>query len=67
MLLYTLIVLIICLPVLVAEIVLGKNTSSSALQAPVKLAGTNWMPLDYFFCGTIGYNFILFSNNGLDC
>ena len=48
-LLYTLIVSIICLPILVAEIVLGKNTSSSALQAPVKLGGTNWMPLGLLF------------------
>ena len=44
-LLYILIVLIVCLPVFVAEMALGRNSTASTLLAPVKLAGKNWYPL----------------------
>ena len=43
-LLYILIVLIVCLPVFVAEMALGRNAMASTLLAPVKLAGKNWYP-----------------------
>lgn len=47
--LYVLIVLIVCLPIFVAEFALGRNTTSSALIAPIKAAGTNWAPLGWLF------------------
>ena len=47
--LYVLIVLIVCLPVFVAEMALGRNAMKSALLAPVKLGGTNWYPLGILF------------------
>ena len=54
-LLYLLIVLIVCLPVFVAEMALGRNALKSALLAPVELAGTNWYPLGIlFFIAPIG-------------
>tara|TARA_Y100001970_G_scaffold32497_2_gene40347 strand:+ start:86 stop:1411 length:1326 start_codon:yes stop_codon:yes gene_type:complete len=54
-LLYLLIVLIVCLPVFVAEMALGRNAMKSALLAPVELAGTNWYPLGIlFFIAPIG-------------
>ena len=54
-LLYVLIVLIVCLPVFVAELALGKNAMASSLLAPVKLGGTNWSPLGVlFFLAPIG-------------
>ncbi len=49
LLLYILIVLIVCLPVLVAEMVLGRSTGSSALLAPVKAAGDRWGLLGWLF------------------
>ena len=48
-LLYILIVLIVCLPVFVAEMALGRNAMASTLLAPVKLAGKNWYPLGILF------------------
>ncbi len=48
-LLYILIVLIVCLPVFVAEMALGRNATASTLLAPVKLAGKNWYPLGILF------------------
>ena len=48
-LLYLLIVLIVCLPVFVAEMALGRNATASTLLAPVKLAGKNWYPLGILF------------------
>ena len=47
--LYILIVLIICLPVFVAEMALGRNAMASSLIAPVKLGGKNWSPLGILF------------------
>ena len=53
--LYILIVLIVCLPVFVAEMALGRSSMASSLLAPVKLAGKNWYPLGLlFFVAPIG-------------
>ena len=49
LLLYILIVLIVCLPVLVSEMVLGRGTASSALVAPVKAAGSQWSWMGWLF------------------
>ena len=48
-LLYIFIVLVVCLPVFVAELALGKNAMVSSLLAPIKLGGTNWTPLGLLF------------------
>ena len=45
LILYLLIVLVVCLPVLVAEMVLGRSTGQSPLMAPVKAAGPRWQPV----------------------
>ena len=59
LILYVLIVLIVCLPVLVAEMVLGRSTASSPFIAPIKAAGENWKPLGWLFaiasCGILSY------------
>ena len=47
--LYILVVLVVCLPIFVAEFSLGRNTSSSAFLAPIKAAGSNWSPLGWLF------------------
>ena len=47
--LYLLVVLVVCLPIFVAEFSLGRNTSSSAFLAPIKAAGSNWAPLGWLF------------------
>ena len=47
--LYVLIVLVVCLPVLVAEMVLGRSTGKSPLLAPVQAAGRTWQPLGWLF------------------
>ena len=48
-LLYILIVLIVCLPVFVAEMALGRSAMASSLLAPVKLGGKLWYPLGILF------------------
>ena len=48
-LLYLLVVLVVCLPIFVAEFSLGRGTSSSAFIAPIKAAGKNWAPLGWLF------------------
>ena len=48
-LLYILIVIIVCLPVFVAELALGKNAMVSSLLAPVKLGGASGSPLGILF------------------
>ncbi|MEX1318089.1 MAG: sodium-dependent transporter, partial [Synechococcaceae cyanobacterium] len=48
-LLYLLIVLVVCLPVLVAEMVLGRSTGHAPLIAPVTAGGRRWMPLGWMF------------------
>jgi len=49
LLLYVLVVLLVCLPVLVAEMVLGRTTKSSPFLAPIKIAGSSWTPLGILF------------------
>ncbi|ABB35710.1 sodium-dependent transporter [Synechococcus sp. CC9605] len=49
LLLYVLIVLLVCLPVLVAEMVLGRSTGQSPLLAPVAAAGRRWQPMGWLF------------------
>ena len=63
LLLYVLIVLVVCLPVLVAEMVLGRSTSSSPLLAPVKAGGKLWQPMGWVFviasCGILSFYAVL--------
>ena len=55
LILYILIVSLVCLPVFIAELALGRNSSSSALIAPVKLGGRKWFPLGIlFFIAALG-------------
>ena len=49
LLLYVLIVLVVCLPVLIAEMVLGRSTGNSPLLAPVTAAGRRWQPMGWLF------------------
>ena len=59
LLLYVLVVLIVCLPVLVGEMVLGRSTASSPFLAPVKAAGEKWQLLGWLFtiasCGILSF------------
>jgi len=48
-LLYILVVLVVCLPIFVAEFALGRNTSTSAFLAPIKAAGGKWSLLGWLF------------------
>ncbi|MCT0224041.1 sodium-dependent transporter [Synechococcus sp. CS-1328] len=48
-LLYVVIVLVVCLPVLVAEMVLGRSTSHAPLIAPITAGGRRWAPLGLLF------------------
>ena len=63
LLLYVLIVLLVCLPVLVAEMVLGRSTAQSPLLAPVAAAGANWRPMGWLFvmasCGILAFYAVL--------
>ena len=52
--LYVLIVLAVCLPVLVAEMVLGRSTGHAPLLAPVTAAGRRWAPLGWLFLAAAG-------------
>ena len=47
--LYLLVVLIVCIPVFVAEMALGRSSMASSLLAPVKLGGNKWYPLGVIF------------------
>ena len=47
--LYIFVVLVVCIPIFVAELALGRNTSSSAFLAPIKAAGIKWAPLGWLF------------------
>jgi NSS family neurotransmitter:Na+ symporter len=62
-LLYLLIVLVVCLPVLVAEMVLGRSTGKSPFNAPVEVAGANWRPMGWLFviaaCGILAFYAVL--------
>ncbi len=59
LLLYVIVVLVVCLPVLVGEMILGRSTASSPFVAPIKLAGNNWKPLGFLFalasCGILSF------------
>jgi neurotransmitter:Na+ symporter, NSS family len=48
-LLYVLLVLLIGLPVMLAEFAVGRGAKQSAVQALVQLGGGNWRPLGYLF------------------
>ena len=48
-LLYVLVVLVICIPIFIAEFALGRNTNIGAYLAPIKGAGANWAPLGWLF------------------
>ncbi len=67
-LLYVLIVMVICLPVLVAEMVLGRSTGRSPLLAPVQAAGRNWQPMGWLFvvvsCGILAFYGVLMGWTG---
>ena len=63
LLLYVLIVLLVCLPVLVAEMVLGRSTGKSPLLAPIAAAGSAWQPMGWVFviasCGILAFYAVL--------
>jgi NSS family neurotransmitter:Na+ symporter len=67
-LLYVLIVLLVCLPVLVAEMVLGRSTGHAPLIAPVTAAGRRWTPLGWLFLtaamGILSYYAVLMGWTG---
>jgi len=66
--LYLLVVGLICLPVLVAEMVLGRSTGRSPLLAPVKAAGQAWWPMGWMFmaasCGILAFYAVLMGWTG---
>ena len=47
--LYLIIVLTVCLPILVAEMVLGRSTGKSPLIAPIAAGGNQWRPMGWLF------------------
>ncbi len=61
--LYVLIVLFVCLPVLVAEMVLGRTTGKSPLLAPSVLGGNKWKLMGILFvvasCGILAFYAVL--------
>ncbi len=61
--LYLLIVLLICMPVLVAELVLGRSTGKSPLLAPLQVGGRSWGSLGWLFmlaaCGILAFYAVL--------
>ena len=67
-LLYLLVVGLICLPVLVAEMVLGRSTGHSPLLAPIKAAGQAWWPMGWMFiaasCGILAFYAVLMGWTG---
>jgi len=67
-LLYVLIVLVVCLPVLVAEMVLGRSTAHAPLLAPITAAGRRWAPLGWLFMvastGILSYYSVLMGWTG---
>jgi len=48
-LLYIIVVLVVGIPIFVAEFSLGRSTGTSAVLAPVKAAGNNWAGLGFLF------------------
>ncbi len=67
-LLYIAIVLLVCLPLLVAEMVLGRNTGNSPLIAPRRAGGKAWAPLGWLFLlvsvGILSYYIVLMGYAG---
>jgi NSS family neurotransmitter:Na+ symporter len=67
-LLYLLIVLLVCLPVLVAEMVLGRSTGHAPLLAPITAGGRRWQPLGWLFLaaamGILSYYAVLMGWTG---
>ncbi len=47
--LYIFVVLVVCLPIFIAEFALGRSTGTSAVLAPIKAAGKKWSPLGWLF------------------
>ena len=68
-LLYVLIVVLVCLPVLVAEMVLCRSTGHSPLLAPITAGGRRWAPLGWLFLavavGILAYYAVLMGWTGL--
>ncbi|HJN33985.1 MAG TPA: sodium-dependent transporter, partial [Prochlorococcus sp.] len=66
--LYVVIVLVVCLPVLIAEMVLGRSTGKSPLLAPVAAAGARWQPMGWLFviapCGILAFYAVLMGWTG---
>lgn len=66
--LYVLIVLVVCLPVLVAEMVLGRSTGHAPLIAPLAAAGRRWAPLGWLYlaaaAGILSYYAVLMGWTG---
>jgi NSS family neurotransmitter:Na+ symporter len=67
-LLYVLIVLLVCLPVLIAEMVLGRSTGHAPLLAPITAGGRRWTPLGWLFLaaavGILSYYAVLMGWTG---
>ena len=67
-LLYLLIVSLVCLPVLVAEMVLGRSTGHAPLLAPITAGGRRWAPLGWLFLaaamGILSYYAVLMGWTG---
>lgn len=67
-LLYMFIVLLACLPVLIAETVLGRSTRHSPLVAPAVAAGLRWRPMGWLFlvvsCSILAFYAVLMSWTG---
>jgi len=67
-LLYVAIVLLVCLPVLIAEMVLGRSTGHAPLIAPITAGGRRWAPLGWLFVvaavGILSYYAVLMGWTG---
>ena len=67
-LLYVLIVVLVCLPVLVAEMVLGRSTGHAPLLAPITAGGRRWAPLGWLYIaaavGILSYYAVLMGWTG---
>lgn len=66
--LYVAIVLLVCLPVLIAEMVLGRSTGHAPLIAPFTAGGRRWSPLGWLFVvaavGILSYYAVLMGWTG---
>ncbi|WP_320677166.1 sodium-dependent transporter [Prochlorococcus sp. MIT 1300] len=67
-LLYLVIVFLVCLPLLVAEMALGRSTRKSPLRAPAEIAGKSWGLLGWLFLvvsvGILSYYVVLMGYTG---